>query len=89
MDLTCAHALLNLWNKLRQYDFKLAFYLQFCSKMKFCKPLVNATLLRTSLQNIWPYRRNLYPIRTHLAHIANAKKLCYIKQQSHSFERAR
>ena len=28
-------------------------------------------------------------ILTHLAYIANAKKLCYMKQQSHSFESVR
>ena len=28
-------------------------------------------------------------IRTHLAYIANVKKSCYTKQQSHSFESAR
>ena len=31
----------------------------------------------------------LFSIRTHLTYIANAKKLCYIKQQGHSFESAR
>ena len=28
-------------------------------------------------------------IRTHLAYIANVKKSCYMRQQSHSFESAR
>ena len=31
----------------------------------------------------------LYKMRTQLAYIANAKKSCYMKQQSHSFESAR
>ena len=69
----------------REPDLLLCFLI--CKMLVFLMKRLICFFLKTSVE--YPQHIVLLRIRTHLAYIANVKKSCYTKQQSHSFESVR
>ena len=65
-------------------------YLLLCCCTCYSKGSINSqNICRNYVDAMQRMLSRKYLIRTHLAYIANVKKSCYTKQQSHSFESAR